>query len=117
MSEAGVLSRIFKSASTAKLLDFFMDHDSFDYPVTEVARVTGLSTQTVYKEVLHLAGLGLLTRHRMVGKTPLYRLNAALGPIGLLSEFTLQMSQVPPLAASDEQAGGLQQIMEVEPVA
>lgn len=117
MDEAGVLTRIFKSASTAKLLDFFMDHDSFDYPVAEVAQATGLSAQTVHKEVLHLASIGLITRHRVVGKTPLYRLNAGLKPIGLLSEFTLQMSQVPPLAAPGGHGGGLQQIMEVEAAA
>lgn len=114
MDEAGILSRIFKSASTAKLLDFFMDHDSFDYPVAEVARATGLSTQTAYKEVVHLASLGLVTRNRVIGKTPLYRLNANLGPTALLSEFTLQMSQIPSLAAQGGQAGGLQQIIEVE---
>lgn len=117
MDETGVLSRIFKSASTAKLLDFFMDHDSFDYPVAEVASATGLSAQTVHKEVLRLADLKLVTRHRVIGKTPMYRLNAGLGPIGLLSEFTLQMSQVSPLAAPDGQASRLQQIMEAEQAA
>ena len=114
MDEVGVLSRIFQSASTAKMLDFFMDHDSFDYPVTEVARATGLSAQTVYKEVLHLADLGLVTRHRVIGKTPMYRLNADLRPIELLSEFSLQMSRAPPLAAPSRRPAGLQQIIEVE---
>lgn len=71
----------------------------------------------MYREVLHLTDLGLVTRHRVIGKTPLYHLNTGLGPIGLLSEFTLQMSQVPPIAASDGKAGRLPQIMEVEPVA
>lgn len=117
MSEAGVLSTIFKGASTPKLLDFFMDHDSFDYSVAEIAEATHLSAQTVSKEVLHLASFGLITRHRVVGKTPLYRLNSQLRPMELLSEFALQISQAPPLAPSSGRAEGLQQIIEVEPAA
>lgn len=117
MGEAGVLSSIFKSASTAKLLDFFMDHDSFDYSFAEIAEATRLSSQTVSKEVLHLASFGLVTRHRVVGKTHLYRLNSQLRPMELLSEFALQMSQAPPLAPSRGRAAGSQQIIEAEPAA
>lgn len=115
MGETGVLAAIFKGASTAKMLDFFMDHDSFDYSVSEIAEATHLSAQTVSKEVLHLASFGLITRHRVVGKTPLYRLNAQLRPMELLAEFALQISQAPPLTPSRGRAEGLQQIIEVEP--
>ena len=100
MSDSGVLCRIFKSASSAKLMDFFMDHDNFDYSIGEVAQATGLSTQTVSKEVMRLACMGLITKRRVVGNMPMYCLNAENRPIKLLSEFALQISLTAPLATS-----------------
>lgn len=113
MSTPGVLTRIFKSASTAKTLDFFMDHDSFDYSVAEISESTGLSTQTVSKEVLHLAEIGLVSKRRVVGKTPMYCLSTTIPAMALLGEFALQVSRVPALSSSDG-APGAQQVIEVE---
>ena len=108
----GVLARIFKGSSTAKLLDFFMDHGSFDYSVAEISKSTSLSTQTVSKGVLHLAELGLIDKRRVVGKTPLYCLSNTLPATALLGEFALQVSRVP--ALSSDCAPGAQQVIEIE---
>jgi len=90
-----VLTKIFKSASTAKILDFFLDHKNLDYSLGEVAEKAYLSSQTVSKEIANLEQQNLLLKHRIIGKTPMYRLNTKLRAIVLLSEFVLQISQVP----------------------
>lgn len=90
-----VLTKIFKSASTAKILDFFLDHKNLDYSLGEVAEKANLSSQTVSKEIANLEQQNLLLKHRIIGKTPMYRLNTKLRAIVLLSEFVLQISQVP----------------------
>lgn len=93
----GVLSKIFQSQSTGKILDFFLDHKDLDYSLGEIAEKSGLSIQTVSREVANLSELELILKHRTIGKTVMYRLNTKLRAITLLSEFTLQISQVPSL--------------------
>lgn len=93
--KGGILSRIFQSASTSKVMDFFLDHKDLDYSVAEVAEKSGLSIQTVSREMLNLEFQKLIIKHRTIGKTHMFRLNTKLRAIVLLSEFTLQISQVP----------------------
>lgn len=91
----GILSRIFQKSSTPKILDFFLDHKDLDYSVAEVAEKSGLSIQTVSREIINLEIQQLILKHRTIGKTHMYRLNTKLQAIVLLSEFTLQISQIP----------------------
>jgi len=91
----GVLSKIFQTASTAKILDFFLDHKDLDYSLGEIAEKVNLSSQTVSREIANLENQQLVLEHRIIGKTHMYRLNYRLRANVLLSEFTLQISQVP----------------------
>ena len=49
--EFGVLSRIFSSRAVAQILDFFLDHKEFDYSANEIAKKTGLSFRTIFREI------------------------------------------------------------------
>lgn len=89
----GVLTKIFQTQSTARILDFFLDHKEFDYPIAEVARKTGLSFRTVVRELPRLEGIGLVINHRKVGKATMYRLAMDFEPVTLLDKFALDMSQ------------------------
>ena len=91
----GVLTRIFQTPASAKILDFFLDHKDLDYPLSEIAENSDLSIQTVAREIPNLESLGLITNYRKIGKSMMYRLNSNLKAIELLSEFTLRMSQLP----------------------
>lgn len=91
----GVLSKIFQNGSSAKILDFFLDHKDLDYSVGEIAEKAEVSIQTVSKEISNLESLNLIVNYRTIGKTNMYRLNTRLRAILLLSEFTLQISQIP----------------------
>lgn len=91
----GILSKIFQTATSAKIIDFFLDHRDLDYSLAEIAQHSNISAQTVARDMPNLEGIGLVTNNRKVGKAIMYRLNSNLKAIELLSEFTLRMSQLP----------------------
>lgn len=97
----GALSRIFSSASTAKILDFFLDHKDYDYPIIEIANTTGLSFRTVVKEVQRLEKAALIQKHRKVGKAIMYKLNESAEEVGLIEKFSLLISQRPSIYEPD----------------
>lgn len=110
--EFGVLSRIFSSRAVAQILDFFLDHKEFDYSANEIAKKTGLSFRTIFREIPDLEYRQLIFNTRKIGKVNMYRLNLDLEAVGYLEKFSLEMSQIalgatkrvkPPLAENDGQ--------------
>lgn len=59
----------------AKLLDFLGDHATSDYHVTEMAEKSGITRQTVYTALDELVALGMVRQTRVVGPSPMYRIN------------------------------------------
>jgi hypothetical protein len=110
--EFGVLSRIFSSRAVAQILDFFLDHKEFDYSANEIAKKTGLSFRTIFREIPDLEHRQLIFNTRKIGKVNMYRLNLDLEAVGYLEKFSLEMSQIalgenkpvkPPLAENEGQ--------------
>ena len=110
--EFGVLSRIFSSRAVAQILDFFLDHKEFDYSANEIAKKTGLSFITIFREIPDLEYRQLIFNTRKIGKVNMYRLNLDLEAVGYLEKFSLEMSQIalgetkrfkPPLAENEGQ--------------
>jgi len=93
----GVLARIFATGATAKVLDFFLDHKEYDYPIAEVVSGTGLSFRTVVKEMQKLEALSFVLVRRRVGNANMYKLNADSEAIAMLERFALLSSQLPSL--------------------
>jgi len=91
----GILTRIFQTSTSAKIIDFFLDHKDLDYSLAEIAEHADISPQTVARDMPNLESIGVITNNRKVGKAIMYRLNPNLKAIELLSEFTLRMSQLP----------------------
>jgi|GEM_PF-3137173 len=91
----GILTKIFQTSASAKILDFFLDHQDLDYSLAEIAEHSNISAQTVARDMPNLESIGLVTNNRKVGKAIMYRLNSNLKAIELLSEFTLRISQLP----------------------
>lgn len=96
--QSGVLAKIFRSQTTAKIMDFFLDHREFDYPIAEIAKKTGLSLRTVVVELPRLEAIGLIIKHRKVGKAAMYRLVTDMPAIDLLDKFTFEMAQLKSLS-------------------
>jgi hypothetical protein len=89
-----ILSYIFTSRAVAQILDFFLDHKEFDYPVSEVAKKTGLSFRTVFREVPNLERNHLIYKSRRVGKASMYKLNTNFEAVVQLERFALELSQL-----------------------
>jgi predicted AAA+ superfamily ATPase len=92
--EYGILSRIFSSRAVAQILDFFLDHKEFDYSANEIAKKTGLSFRTIFREIPDLEDRQLIFNTRRIGKVNMYKLNTDLDAITSLEQFSLLMSQI-----------------------
>jgi len=95
-SNNGVLANLFSSRAIAQILDFFFDHKEFDYPPSEIAKKTGLSFRTIFREIPSLERNQLIFNNRRVGKTNMYKLNTDFEAVDLLERFVLEMSQLRP---------------------
>ena len=93
--QKGPLTQIFQNGSTAKVIDFFLDHRDLDYSLAEISETSQISIQTVSKEIGNLQKMGFLTNHRTIGKTIMYRWNSDAPELKLLQEFVLQVTQMP----------------------
>jgi hypothetical protein len=92
----GILTNLFSSRAVAQILDFFLDHKEFDYPPSEIAKKTGLSFRTVFREIPSLERNQLIFNNRRIGKTNMYKLNTDFEAVALLEKFVLDMSQLRP---------------------
>jgi DNA-binding transcriptional ArsR family regulator len=90
----GVLSNVFSSRAVSQVMDFFLDHKEFDYSPGEIARKTGLSFRTIFRELPHLEKNQLVYISRKIGKTNMYRLNTDLQAVAFLEKFAFEMSQL-----------------------
>jgi DNA-binding transcriptional regulator YhcF (GntR family) len=93
-AEYGVLSKIFSSRAVAQILDFFLDHKEFDYSANEIAKKTGLSFRTIFREIPDLEERQLIFNTRRIGKVSMYKLNMDLDAVASLERFSLQISQI-----------------------
>lgn len=102
----GVFSDIFSSRAVSQIMDFFLDHKEFDYSPAEIAKKTGLSFRTIFRELPHLEKNQLIYTSRKIGKTNMYRLNIDFQAVTFLEKFAFQMSQLqvkePELSLSKE---------------
>jgi DNA-binding transcriptional ArsR family regulator len=90
----GVLSDIFSSGAVSQIMDFFLDHKEFDYSPGEIAKKTGLSFRTIFRELPYLEKNQLIYISRKIGKTNMYRLNVDLQAVNFLEKFAFEMSQL-----------------------
>lgn len=99
--DEGILARTFSSKAVAQVLDFFLDHKEFDYSPAEIAKKTGLSFRTIFREIPTLEKYQMIYNSRKIGKTNMYRLNGDMSAVVLLEKFALEMSQI--VAGSPQQ--------------
>jgi DNA-binding transcriptional ArsR family regulator len=90
----GVLSNVLSSRAVSQIMDFFLDHKEFDYSPGEIARKTGLSFRTIFRELPRLEKNQLIYISRKIGKTNMYRLNTDLQAVTFLEKFVFEMSQL-----------------------
>jgi hypothetical protein len=90
----GVLSNVFSSRAVSQIMDFFLDHKEFDYSPGEIAKKTGLSFRTIFRELPHLEKNQLVYISRKIGKTNMYRLNTDFQAVSFIEKFAFEVSQL-----------------------
>src|SRR3989344_7145503 len=58
-----------------RVLDFLIDNHFFDYPITEIARESNVSYNSLKKFFNNLVETGVIYKTRKVGKSDYYKLN------------------------------------------
>ncbi len=58
-----------------RVLDFLIDNHFFDYPMTEIARESNVSYNSIKKFFNDLIKTGIIKKTRKVGKSDYYKLN------------------------------------------
>ncbi len=75
MEKETIFIEIFGSNPIMKILDFLITFQAFDYPLTEIAKNSGISYSTLQIIWPNLEKNSLVIKTRRVGKSDLYKLN------------------------------------------
>jgi len=70
-----IFVEIFGSSPIIKILDFLITFADFDYPMTEIARNSGVSYSTLQTIWGNLIRNNIVIKTRRAGKSDLYKLN------------------------------------------
>ena len=70
-----VFVEIFGNNPVMKVLDFLITYQLFDYPLTEIAKKSGVSYSTLQTFWHRLEKNNIVIKTRRVGKSDLYKLN------------------------------------------
>ena len=73
--QSSVLIEVFGNNPIMKVLDFLISYQLFDYPLTEIARNSGVSYSTLQTFWPNLERNRIVIKTRRVGKSDLYKLN------------------------------------------
>jgi hypothetical protein len=75
--QSSVLIEVFGNNPIMKVLDFLISYQLFDYPLTEIARNSGVSYSTLQTFWPNLERNRIVIKTRRVGKSDLYKLNTS----------------------------------------
>ncbi len=75
MKNETIFVEIFGNNPVMKVLDFLITFQLFDYPLTEIARNSGVSYSTLQAMWGNLERNRIVIKTRRVGKSDLYKLN------------------------------------------
>ena len=75
MKNETVFVEIFGSNPVIKVLDFLITYQLFDYPLTEIAKKSGVSYSTLQTFWDRLERNNIVIKTRRVGKSDLFKLN------------------------------------------
>lgn len=75
MEQETIFIQVFGNNPIIKVLDFLITFQAFDYPLTEIAKNSGVSYSTLQTFWSKLVENKIVIRTRRVGKSDLFKLN------------------------------------------
>jgi len=87
MTKQSVFIKTFGDPPLFRVLDFLIVHEEFDYSLTDIAHLSGVSYSTIKSLWKDLERGGIVTMTRRVGKAKMYRLHDTHPAVVKLKEF------------------------------
>lgn len=87
MAKQSLFLKTFGDPPLLRVLDFLIVHEEFDYSLTDIAMLSGVSYATIKLLWKDLETHGIVVMTRRVGKAKMYRLNESNAAVKKLKEF------------------------------
>ena len=87
MTQQSIFIKTFGDPPLLRVLDFLIVHEEFDYSLTDIAALSGVSYSTIKTLWKGLERHGIVIMTRRVGKAKMYRLSDKNPAVVKLKEF------------------------------
>lgn len=91
--ESGPFERLFAGVAIARMLDFLITSQEFDYSEKEIAKYSRVSPRTVQREIPKLIHSKLIKKVRPVGNAKMYQLNKHYRTALSAEKFALELAR------------------------
>src|SRR3989344_7356914 len=92
LDDDSVFIEVFGNSPVMKVLDFLITFADFDYPLTEIARNSGVGYSSLQIIWGNLVKNNIVIKTRRVGKSDLYKLNTANQAVKQLIELDWKLT-------------------------
>jgi predicted ArsR family transcriptional regulator len=92
--EGGPLETLFSGNATAKIMDFLISSQEWDYSESDIARNSGVSIRTVQREISKLVESKLIKHARPVGNAKMYQLDKSTKTGQQIEKLAFSLAQI-----------------------
>jgi DNA-binding transcriptional ArsR family regulator len=92
--ESGPLETLFSGNATAKIMDFIISSQEWDYSESDIARNSGVSIRTAQREIPKLLESKLIKLSRPIGNAKMYQLDKSHKTGELIEKLALSLAQI-----------------------
>ncbi len=92
MAEKTSFIMVFGESPVAKVLDFLLDNQEFDYSLTDIAKGAEIAWSTLHEFWPDFVKLGIVKKTRKIGRAELYKLNVENPLVKKLVEIDMLVS-------------------------
>lgn len=92
--EGGPLETLFSGNATAKIMDFMISSQEWDYSESDIARNSGVSIRTVQREISKLVESKLIKHARPVGNAKMYQLDKSTKTGQQIEKLSFSLAQI-----------------------
>ena len=88
-----MLTDLFGDYPRVRVLDFLVESRSFDYSITDMARMSNVARPTLYEMIERLLNMGIIKETRRTGNARMFALNKENEVVKSLTRFDLELSK------------------------
>ncbi len=88
-----MLTDLFGDYPQVRVLDFLVESRSFDYSLTDIARMSNVARPTLYAMIEDLVELEIIKETRRAGNARMFALNKDNAIVKSLTKFDLELSK------------------------